>query len=190
MTKVAIWCRHKDDNIIGIGAEIPWHVSSDFQRFRRITAEQNIIAGEKTYESFPNRTLPNRKIFVLSFNPDYEVSDKNNHFVVTDVNYFKDYSKDLYIAGGASIYKLFMTSPSKLNPDIVVDSVYMGDLNPELTGDKIDITPCIDFMHKNYIKVSKDYVQDNVVTSVHVKISAFVEQSVLKKIVTAIEEGM
>ena len=37
MTKIAIWCRHDGDNIIGIGPNIPWHISSDFKRFRRIT---------------------------------------------------------------------------------------------------------------------------------------------------------
>lgn len=190
MTKVAIWCRHKDDNVIGIGPDIPWHVTSDFQRFKRITTEQNLVAGEKTYESFPNRTLPNRKIFVLTFNQDYEVSDKENHYVVNDVNYFKDFAKDLYIVGGASVYKLFMSNPSQLNPDIIVDCVYMGDLNPELKGDKVDITPCIDFMKKNYTKISKDYEQDNIVTSVYVRISSFIEQSTLKRIITAIEEGM
>lgn len=190
MTKVAIWCRHKDDNVIGIGPNIPWHISSDFKRFKRITLGQNLVVGEKTYESFPNRTLPERKIFVATFNPEYEVSDKNNHFIINDVNWFKEFQKDLYIAGGASIYKLFLTSPSKLNPDIVVDSIYTGELNPELQGDKIDITPCVEFMGKNYIKVSKDYEQDGITTSVYVKISAFVEQSVLKRILAAIEEGM
>lgn len=190
MTKVAIWCRHKNDNIIGIGPNIPWHISSDFQRFKRITTGQNLIAGEKTYESFPNKTLPNRKIFILTFNKDYEVSDKENHFVVNDVNFFKEFNRDLYIVGGASIYKLFMDAPSKLNPDIVVDCVYMGDLNPELKGNKIDITPCIEFMKKNYIKISNDYEQDNIITSIYVKTSAFIDQEVLKRIVTAIEEGM
>ena len=45
MTKVAVWCRHKDDNIIGIGPQIPWHVSSDFKRFKRITEGKNLVAG-------------------------------------------------------------------------------------------------------------------------------------------------
>ncbi|MDR1694640.1 MAG: dihydrofolate reductase [Lactobacillaceae bacterium] len=190
MTKVAIWCRHKDDNVIGIGPNIPWHVSSDFQRFKRITSGQNILAGERTYESFPNRTLPNRKIFILTFNQDYQVSDPENHYVVNNVDFFKEFSDDIYIAGGASIYKLFLSTPSKLNPDIIIDCVYMGDLNPELKGEKVDITSCIDFMKKNYIKVSKDYEQDDIVTSVYIKNSIFVEQSVLKRIITAIEEGM
>ena len=42
MTKVAIWCRHEGDNIIGVGADIPWCVPSDSKRFRNITKEQTL----------------------------------------------------------------------------------------------------------------------------------------------------
>ena len=187
MTKVAVWCRHKDDNIIGIGPQIPWHVSSDFKRFKRITEGKNLVAGEKTYESFPNRTLPNRKIYVLTFNADYEVSDSKNHFVVTDINQFKEFEKDLYISGGATIYKLFMTSGDKLLPDLVVDSMYKGELNHNLEGPKIDINECIDILHKKYFKISTNYELDNITTTVWVKKGEFVEQSVVKHIIEAIE---
>ena len=187
MTKIAVWCRHQNDNIIGIGAHIPWHVSSDFKRFKRITDGKNIIAGEKTYESFPNRTLPNRKIYVLTFNSDYEVSDSKNHFVVTNVKDFQEFEQDLYISGGASVYKLFMTSNNKLMPDIVVDSMYKGELNPNLEGPKIDITTCIDVLKSKYIKISQDYELDNITTTVWVKKGDFVEQSVVKHIIEAIE---
>ncbi len=187
MTKIAVWCRHQNDNIIGIGAHIPWHVSSDFKRFKRITEGKNIIAGEKTYESFPNRTLPNRQIYVLTFNADYEVSDSKNHFVVTNIKDFQEFEQDLYISGGASVYKLFMTSNNKLMPDIVVDSMYKGELNPNLEGPKIDITTCIDVLKSKYIKISQDYEQDNITTTVWVKKGDFVEQSVVKHIIEAIE---
>ena len=186
--KIAVWCRHQNDNIIGIGPHIPWRVSSDFKRFRRITEEQYLLAGETTYETFPNRTLPNRKIIVLTFNADYEVSDPQNHFVVTDVKKLKEFEHDLYISGGASIYKLFMLNDSsKLRPDIIVDSMYCGELNPELSGPQIDITPCIETMYKDYTKVSQDYVLDNIVTTVWIRKGAFVEQGVLKRIIRAIE---
>ncbi len=187
MTIIAVWCRHKDDNIIGVGANIPWHISSDFKRFRRLTEGQNLIAGEKTYESFPNRTLPNRKIYVLSFNPDYEVSDEQNHFVITDVNEFKARSGTFYLAGGASIYKTFMNASDKLRPDIVVDCVYQGEINPALDGPKIDITPCVEIMHKKYQKISKDYEEDMVVTSVWLKKGDFIDCAILKHIFKAIE---
>lgn len=187
MTITAVWCRHAGDNVIGIGSQIPWRVSSDFKRFRRITEGQNLVAGEKTYESFPNRTLPNRKIFVLTFDADYEVSDPENHFVVNDINDFKDFEGDLYVAGGASIYKAFMSGSAKLLPDIIVDSMYKGALNDTLQGPKIDITPCIETMTKQYRKISADYELDNITTTVWVKKGDFIEQSVIRHIIQAIE---
>ena len=190
MTKIAIWCRHKNDNIIGIGAAIPWHVKSDFQRFRRITEGQTLVAGQKTYENCPNRTLPNRKIFVLTLDENYEVSDSQNHSVVNDIKFFKDFEDDLSIVGGATVYKLFMTGSNKLIPDIVVDCIYQKDINPNLKGEPVDITDCIDVLNKKYIQVSLDYEQDDITTRILIRKGEFVEQSVLKKIVKAIEEGI
>lgn len=187
MTKVAVWCRHEGDNVIGIGPHIPWRVSSDFKRFRRITEGQNVLAGEKTYESFPNRTLPNRKIFVLSFNPKYEVSDPQNHFVITDIKALKDFEGDLYIAGGASVYKLFMTGETWLKPDVIVDCAYQGGLNVELKGEKIDITPCISEMNKKYHRITMPFELDDIITTVWVKKGDFVNQAVIKRILKAIE---
>ena len=188
MTKVAVWCRHEGDNIIGIGPNIPWHVKSDFKRFRRITDAQNLVAGQTTYESFPNRTLPNRNIYVLTFDAGYEVSDPEHHFVVTNVNDFKDFDGDLYISVGASVYKLFMTCSAKLMPDIVVDCMYRGAVNSALEGAKIDISPCVEVLHKSYRQISVDYELDNILTTVWVRKGEFVEQSVLKRIIEAIEK--
>lgn len=185
MTKIAIWCRHEGDNIIGIGPQIPWHISSDFRRFRKITDGENLVVGEKTYESFPNCTLPNRNLHILTLTPDYEVSDKEHHFVYNDINDFKEFEQNLYICGGATIYKLFMTSGEKLMPDVIVDCKYCGEVD-KLDGPKIDITPCIESMEKNYRKMSPDYEQDNVLTSLWVKKGDFVEQSILKKLINII----
>lgn len=187
MTIISIWCRHKDDNVIGIGANIPWHVSSDFKRFKRITEGQSLIAGERTYETFPNRTLPRRKIYVLTFNAEYEVSDKQNHFVVTDAKDFATMTENLYLAGGASVYKLFMTTEESLLPSVVVDCVYQGDLDSSLEGPKIDITPCVDVLHSKYKKFSADYEQDQIITSVWVKTGDFVDLNLISHIVQSIE---
>lgn len=187
MTIVAIWCRHTGDNVIGIGQNIPWHVSSDFRRFRRITEGGIVLAGERTYESFPNRTLPNRKIFVLTFNPAYEVSDKENHFVITDVDALKNVDEPIYLSGGASVYKAFMTGAFALMPDVVVDCVYQGDLNAGLKGQKVDITLCVDTLKEKYEQISKDYLEDNIITRVFVKKGDFVDQAVIKHILSAVE---
>lgn len=191
MTKIAIWCRHIDDNIIGIGPHIPWRVSSDFKRFKRITLNKNILVGEKTYESLPNKTLPDRNILVLSFNKSYEITDKKHHFVINDINYLKAFEEDLYICGGATIYDLFINNNEfKLNPEIIVDSCYMGEIDKILEGNIIDISSSVNTMKKSYIRVSDEYIQDNIKTAIYVRRGAFVEQNVIKDIMSKIEEGM
>ncbi|MFI3241698.1 MAG: dihydrofolate reductase [Alphaproteobacteria bacterium] len=182
MTRVAIWCRHKDDNIIGIGPQIPWHVPSDFKRFRRITEEENVVCGQTTYESFPNKTLPNRNIFVLTFDENYEVSDKDHHFVCNDYRELKKTEEDIYISGGASIYKLFF---EKLPPEIVVDCVYQGDLK-KLEGQPVDITYCVEELQTKYTKVLNDYEEDNILTSVYVKKGDFVPYEKIRNIINKI----
>ncbi len=168
--KTAIWCRHDGDNIIGIGPYIPWHIKSDFKRFNRVTAHHSLIVGQTTYETFPNRTLPNRKIYVLSFDKTYEVADKKNHCLVTDVQYFNTLpqSEELFISGGAGIYRLFL-SDIDLAPDYIVDCCYLGEMNAHLTGDRIDVTPCVEFMNNHYTTYEKSLIEDNVSVTLRLK---------------------
>lgn len=184
MTKIAIWCRHDGDNIIGIGPKIPWHIPSDFKRFRRITEGTCIVCGRITYESFPNKTLPNRKIYVLTSDAEYQVSDEKNHFVVNNARELKNFEEPLYICGGAGVYKTFM---HKQAPEIIVDCCYHGDITSGLEGQPVDISECIEIMKQKYRQISPDYTEDNVVTTVWIKKGEFVSQEVLKHITLAIQ---
>ena len=186
MTKVAIWCRHEGDDIIGIGPTIPWQIKSDTIRFRNLTLGQTLVVGQKTYESFPGRTLPNRKFAVVTFDKNYEVSDKENHFVVNDIRQLKDYPEDLYISGGASIYELFF-STSDMRPDIVVDCLYHGTLNPDLEGQPISVHKSVEIMQQNYMQLPAKFDLDNITTTVWLKKGDFVEQSLVKKILNYLE---
>ena len=188
MTKVAIWCRHEGDNIIGIGNEIPWNISSDARFFLDIIKNQNVVAGRLTYESFSGHTQPDCQIFVVTKNPDYKVSDKKNHFPVRDIRDFKDFEEDLYIAGGAEIYKAFMSGGPKLMPDIVIDCLYKGALNPEIQGEIKEITSCIEILKTKYFKLADEAEKDNVVRSVYLKRGDFVDQAVLKSILLQLND--
>lgn len=187
MTKVAIWCRHADDNLIGMGKQIPWDVPSDSQKFVRMVTGQNVVVGRKTYETLPGRTLPDAEIFVVTSDEGYEFADKKHHHRAADVSEFKGFEEDLYIAGGAKIYEQFMLLSPKLMPDIIVDCVYHGELKNDLVGEKIDITSCIEIMSKNYWKISEDFEKDNVMTAIYVKRGEFINQAVLKSLLNDIE---
>ena len=75
-----------------------------------------------------------------------------------------------------------------LIPIIIQNNISDFKLNPELKGEKIDITPCIDEMNKRYHCVSAPHELDNIVTTVWVKKGDFVDQSVVKRILKVIEE--
>lgn len=186
MTIVTIWCRHKGDSIIGIGPDIPWFIPSDFKRFRNLTLGNTLVVGKTTYETFPNRTLPNRKFVVLSDKADYEVSDKQNHKLVTDINLLKDYPEDLYVSGGASVYKAFYTTEGVM-PDVAVDCVYQGEMKEGLHGPIISVQPCVDVLEKKYFALPQKFELDNVITTVWLKKGDFVEQETVKKILNYLE---
>ena len=186
MTKVAVWCRHVGDNVIGIGSQIPWSVPSDVRKFVRIITGQDVVMGRKTYQSLPERDLPADKIFIVSSNQSLELFDKARHFCINDLRAFKDCEEDLYIAGGAKIYEQFICSGDKLMPEVVVDCVYSGAPNPHLEGDVVSITPCIEALNKSYRKIWGGFEKDGVVTDIYIKKGAFVDQVLLRSLVSDI----
>lgn len=186
MTKVAIWCRHQGDNIIGIGPHIPWDVPSDVRKFQRVVDGCEIVVGRATYETLP-ASFDEQFLWVLSSQSDYELRNPKKHHLVNKINDFKDFEDDLYICGGAKVYYDFMSTSPKLLPDIIVDCVYHGAL-AAYAGEAADITPCVEIMNKKYLKISADYEQDNVTTALYIKRGDFVEQSVLKRILAIIEQ--
>jgi len=53
------------NGVIGRNNTLPWKLSSDLQRFKRLTMGHALIMGRKTYESI-GRPLPGRTTIVLS----------------------------------------------------------------------------------------------------------------------------
>jgi len=53
-----------DNNVIGDGGKLPWHLSSDLKRFKRMTMGKCVIVGRKTYESMPE--LKGREVIVVT----------------------------------------------------------------------------------------------------------------------------
>ena len=83
---------------------MPWHNKEDLQHFKKTTLNRTILMGKTTYLAI-GRPLPNRKtIVVTKSGMDVEcVEVRNDLFVV--IQDYKDKNEDLYITGGASIYK-------------------------------------------------------------------------------------
>lgn len=56
------------DRVIGREGALPWHISEDLKRFKRLTTGSTILMGRRTRESL-GRSLPHRRNVVLSRSP-------------------------------------------------------------------------------------------------------------------------
>ena len=63
--KIALIVAMGENRVIGIDNCMPWHLSADLQRFRRITLGKPILMGRKTAQSL-GRALPGRLNLVLT----------------------------------------------------------------------------------------------------------------------------
>ena len=83
---------------------MPWHNKEDLQHFKKTTLNQTILMGKTTYLAI-GRPLPNRKTIVVTKSgmDDERVEVRND--LIEVIQEYKDKNEDLYISGGASIYK-------------------------------------------------------------------------------------
>ena len=63
--KLAIIAAITKNRVIGKDGKLPWHISEDLKRFKRLTTGHAVLMGRKTYESM-GKPLVNRRNVVLS----------------------------------------------------------------------------------------------------------------------------
>lgn len=100
-----------DENFgIGSNNELLAHIPEDLKNFKKLTENNVIIMGRKTYDSLPNRPLPNRTNVIIS-SKNHGLGDKGTLF--TSMDFVKMFLStqtsyalaDCFIIGGGSIYK-------------------------------------------------------------------------------------
>lgn len=105
------------DAKLGIGIEnrLPWKLSEDMQRFKRLTTDHTIIVGRKTFESFGGKPLPNRFNIVISASAAPPDHDKETTLYVNSVHHARTFARliagagsEIFVIGGAGIYNAFM----------------------------------------------------------------------------------
>ena len=114
-----------ENRVIGNGLKLPWDIPEDLKHFKEMTTGTTCIMGLATYNSI-GKTLPDRNNIVLSF----EKIDIPGADVCTSIpeaiEKAKSYGKDIFIMGGASIYKQFLP---------LVDKLYISHIKGKFEGD-------------------------------------------------------
>jgi dihydrofolate reductase len=142
-------------NGIGKNDRIPWHIKKDLVRLSSMTRGHLAIIGERTYNSMAGyydksgRPMPARQYLVLTKNKDFE-STRDNTFTATSIQNVlekieKSAEKEVFVIGGASIYKQFLEFADKLYLTIVKGDFDCDTFFPDYSDFKKVISSVDDF---------------------------------------------
>ena len=142
---------HDDLYGIGVNNTLPWHHPDDLKHFKESTLGKYCVMGRKTWESLPNKSLPNRKIIVIS--RDESPIYNNGCFFFTLENFISCLSitnhLDYVVCGGSSIY-------TQLNP--FIDRWIVSEISGDYSCDT-RISPSLfnNHVESSYIKKSPSW---------------------------------
>ncbi len=105
-----------DNNAIGKGNALPWHLPEDLKFFKRTTMGCPVVMGRKTYQSI-GKPLPGRLNIVLSSDPGLELPEGVLLFqdIDTAVKHLDSIDTDeAFIIGGGTIYARTMDAAERM----------------------------------------------------------------------------
>lgn len=132
---IGIWA--EDENrLIGNGDKIPWNFPEDLEFFWSKVEGQKVVCGRKTYQSLKKYGVINKfkEVYVLtrdinsvrSNNLEENVTPIEKAFDLLVSVHKNNKNSDLYVIGGASVYKLFEPYYDKVFVT-TIDGYYKGD---------------------------------------------------------------
>ncbi len=122
MAQIKFVVAYSQNRVIGEGNRMSWHLPDDFKHFKNLTLHRPILMGRKTYESI-GRPLPDREMIVLTRDLNFQ-----SHYakIIHSVDSLFPLQQDLYVIGGAEIYRLLLPR---------ADVIYATEVHTSLSGD-------------------------------------------------------
>ena len=114
------------NNELGVNNDLIWSLPGDMKFFRKTTTGKTIIMGRKTFESLP-KMLPNRTHIVLSSSNEFPNEVIVYHSLEDLLNDYNNSPEEIFIIGGASIYKSFLDYSDKMYLTKINDSYSEAD---------------------------------------------------------------
>jgi dihydrofolate reductase len=130
-----------ENGAIGANNALLWKLPNDMKRFRALTTAHTVIMGRKTFESLPNGALPDRLNVVIT---NRKTLTFENCILFDNpkdaINEYRD-KDEVFIIGGASIYRQTMKRADKLYITRVHHSFENADtFFPEIREDEWILT--------------------------------------------------
>ena len=140
--KLAIIAAIARNRVIGNNGKIPWHISVDLKRFKRLTTGHVVLMGRKTWESL-GKPLSNRRNVVLTSVPIGGVECYSS----VDAAFEALKNEDVvFIIGGAQVYSLLLEK---------ADELYLTFVDQTIEGDAL-FPPFEEVVKKRFQETSRE----------------------------------
>ncbi len=113
------------NRVIGRKGELPWRLSADLRRFKRLTMNHAIIMGRKTHESI-GRPLPGRRRIVISRDANYRAAHAEVVHSLAEALDITQGDDEVFVVGGGEIYREALPH---------ADRLYITLVEAETSGD-------------------------------------------------------
>ena len=112
--KISIIAAVGENNELGKNNDLIWHLPNDLKFFKTVTTGKTVLMGRNTFWSLP-KVLPNRTNIVIT---DMEEEYPKEVIIYNSIEAFledyKNTEEEVFIIGGASIYKQFIDLAEKI----------------------------------------------------------------------------
>ena len=126
--QVALIVAMSEDGTIADKGKIPWHISDDLKRFKRLTMGHPLIMGRKTYESI-GKPLLGRTNIVLTRRSAFAAPPEVLKFDSLDaaLEHCRQQREELvFVIGGGDVYR--QTLP-------LADKLFVTEVHRRVSGD-------------------------------------------------------
>lgn len=127
MAKITIIAAIGKNRELGKNNDLIWHLKGDLQFFKEITTNHKIIMGMNTFKSLP-KMLPNRDHIILSHQNVTINGTTIFNSLEELLGYLNKIDEEVFIIGGASIYKLFI----EFADELILTEIEAEDLNADV----------------------------------------------------------
>ncbi|RNB59368.1 dihydrofolate reductase [Brevibacillus gelatini] len=113
------------NRLIGNNNSLPWKLPRDLAYFKEKTLGKVVVQGRKTFESL-KKPLFDRTNVILTSRPDFHVEGCYVSHSVKDILERYRNEDEVFVIGGASVYKQFLPHTSRIYITFV-DAEFEGD---------------------------------------------------------------
>lgn len=122
---VSLIAAMSENRVIGAAGGLPWHLPLDMRHFKAVTTGHSVVMGRKTFETLP-APLSNRRNIVVTRDPSYRADGADVvHSLEEALGLVAD-ETEVFIAGGAEIYRAALPR---------ADRLYLTLVHASVTGD-------------------------------------------------------